>query len=73
MPRPAPDPFAAEAAVKILASGRPAREAAEVLGVRPNHVRRSISRALDTREQHAQAELDRVRALRTALRIGVAK
>lgn len=66
MARPAPDPTAAEAAARLLASGRPAREAAEILGVRPNHVRRSIDRALRSGAQQHQAAADRLRSLRAA-------
>lgn len=62
----APDAVTAAEAARLVASGQH-REAAELLGVQPGHLRRTIDRALRTGEQQHQASAARLRALRTEL------
>jgi hypothetical protein len=62
----APDAVTAAEAARLVASGQH-REAANLLGVGPTHVRRTIERALLASEQQHQASAARLRALRTEL------
>lgn len=65
-----PNPAEAKVAARLVAAGRPTREAAAVLGVSTKHVKRTLDRALRAVEDQAGRDLAEARTLRAALRTG---
>jgi hypothetical protein len=67
--RAQPDPAEAVVAARLLAAGGRPSDVAPLLHVTPKHIRRTLARALDAREDDARATLAEITTLRATLRL----